>query len=108
MAAGDVRQGLFNRNQSQGGATVAGLVGGTTYAHLKVKSTGMILIGNSTVDPNGASDTNKGYRLQAGEEFVLQNAGGAAGLIDGAKITLIAAEGSSRNLSITIFAIDNV
>lgn len=107
MAAGDVRQGNFSRRQSDGITTVAALIGGTSYLLLKIRAGGCILVGNNTIDPNGAGDTNKGYRLNPGEEFHLDDGGNTAStLIDPTKINIFAAEGA-KQVSINIFAIDD-
>lgn len=107
MAVGDVRQGNFSRRQSDGISTVAALIGGTTYLLLKIRAGGCILVGNSTIDPAG-SDTQRGYRLTPGEEFSIDDGGNTvANLIDGAKINVFAAEGA-KQVSINIFAIDDV
>ncbi len=106
MAVGDVRQGTFTRVQADGRTTIAALIGGTTYLLLKIKAGGNIIIGDVAIDPAG-SDTAKGYKLSAGEEFHIDDGGNtAANLIDGGKINIFAVEGA-RPISISIFAIDD-
>jgi hypothetical protein len=105
MAAGDVRQGMFSRTHADGAATIASLVGGTTYFSVAIKAYGSILVGSSTIDQGGVA-TVQGHRLAPGESLVLQNSGATAGLIDGAKLNVRSAEGS-KPISFSIMAIDN-
>lgn len=106
MAAGDVRQGLFSRVQADGRATIASLIGGTTYYALKVRVTGPTLIGNSAIDPAGAA-TAQGYRLHENDILQLENTGITGGEIDGAKLNVFAVNGD-HPVAVDILAIDNV
>jgi hypothetical protein len=109
MAAGDVLQGRFTRTAAQGTQSVAGIIGGTTYFHLRIKalSETELLLGNSTIDAQSTTNTQKGYRMAPGEVVTFENAGATAGLIDGAKI-LVRAVRDSPPADFTILAIANV
>ena len=108
MAAGGVRQGRFSRAKSAGTQAISGLIGGTTYAYLRIKAINDILIGNSTIDPDG-SGTTMGYRLHKGEVLEFFNSGATAGLIDGSNIVIRGIYNAPDQLSEAyFFAIDNV
>lgn len=107
MPAGDVRQGKFTKNFSGGTQSIAGLIGGTTYAHLRIQAHTEMLIGNSTIDPTSGTLTHQGYRMSPGEVMTLENHTATAGIIDGAKIVVRGIR-DSPPASFTVFAIDNV
>jgi hypothetical protein len=109
MAAGDVLQGRFTRAAATGTATIAALIGGTTYSYLKIKtlSDTELLIGNTTIDAGSTTGTHRGYRLSPGEVLTMENHGAVAGAIDGAKINIRAVR-ESPLADFTIFAIANV
>lgn len=107
MAAGDIFHIQQKLLQSDGRFTVAGLIGGTTYHYLKIKANGPCLVGNSAIDPNSVGPTVNAYRLHPNEEIVMENNTATAGMIDGAKINIFAANGTYP-IAVEILAIANV
>lgn len=101
MAAGDVRNGQFNRTHADGAVTIATLIGGGNYTILMIRSGGRLVIGGAGIDQGS------GYTIAPGEPFFIDNGGNtAATLIDGAKINVRVADGA-KSVSFEVFAIDN-
>ena len=106
MAAGDILQGNFDLAVGGARATVASLIGGTTYFALMIKAGGCVLVGNSTIDPTSGTATLRGYRMSPGEVMAFDNDSATAGMLDGAKINVINAQDKPANIE--IFAVANV